>query len=195
MNIVKNAKKRYFNYNFDFKNEFSFYTNISYKNAHFKNYLEWKSYVVQKYSNEKYSKDSLINFYHYLKQEHSQYLGKNEVFSNLVLPMFSLIISSIITMIFALVSVINNYNNSINTLTNEEFMDYTRYSVEMIYEALEQNLYSGMLFYFFGTVLLCLFVTMLICFFSVKINKNNEIKSFLEDYMIIIDELINNCSQ
>lgn len=85
---------------------------------------------------------------------------------------------------------INTYNNSINTLIDEEFLEYTGYNAKMIYETLEQNLYSGMWFYAWGAVIMLLSVLMFLCIVSVKIRSNNLKNEFYSDYIIIIQEIV-----
>ncbi|MBD5504066.1 MAG: hypothetical protein HDR09_10085 [Lachnospiraceae bacterium] len=94
------------------------------------------------------------------------------------------------TFVFSVVSVINTYNNSINTLIDEEFLEYTGYSAEMIYEALEQNLYSGMLFYFWGAVIMIVAILLLLYFASNIIRSNNLKDEFYTDYIMIIQEIV-----
>ena len=96
----------------------------------------------------------------------------------------------IYTFVFSVVSVINTYNNSINTLIDEEFLEYTGYSAKMIYESLEQNLYSGMLFYFWGAVIMIVAVLLFLYFVSDKIRSSNLKNEFYTDYIIIIQEIL-----
>lgn len=79
-----------------------------------------------------------------------------------IVPLLTVFLSIVYTSIFSIVNVINIYNNSINTLVNDEFMEHTGYSAKMIYKALEQNLHSGMWFYAFGTVFVILFLLIIL---------------------------------
>lgn len=86
----------------------------------------------------------------------------------------------------------NNYNDAINTFTDEEFMKYSGYSVEMIYSALEQNLYSGMYFYIFAMIIVSFFIIAMIMFMTSKIGEYNLRESFYYDYIQIIKSIIEN---
>lgn len=70
------------------------------------------------------------------------------------------------------------------------FLEYTGYSAEMIYETLEQNLYSGMLFYFWGAVIMIAAVLLLLSIASDKIRSNNLKDEFYTDYIMIIQEIV-----
>ena len=106
------------------------------------------------------------------------------------MPLLTVFITIAYTFVFSVVNVINTYNNSINTLTDDEFLEYTGYSAKMIYETLEQNLYSGMWFYFWGAVIVIVAVLLLLYFASDKIRSNNLRKEFYSDYIMIIQEII-----
>jgi len=82
------------------------------------------------------------------------------------------------------------YNNSINMLIDEEFLEYTGYNPKMIYQALEQNLHSGMCFYIWGAFLMGVVVLMFLFFASVRIRSNNLKNEFYSDYITIVQEII-----
>lgn len=133
-----------FDYNFDLETELKIYRKVGNKNG-FCNYSEWENYVLNKYGNKRYTESSLKNFLHYLKKNQRTIVSKKEGWSSTIMPMVILIITILSTSVFSIIGVINNYNDAINTFTDEEFMKYSGYSVEMIYSALEQNLYSKIL--------------------------------------------------
>ena len=106
------------------------------------------------------------------------------------MPLLTVFITIVYTFVFSVVNVINTYNNSINTLVDDEFLEYTGYNAKMIYSALEQNLYSGMWFYVWGTVMMILVVLMFLYCAFYKIRSNNLKDEFYSDYIMIIQEII-----
>lgn len=106
------------------------------------------------------------------------------------MPLLTVFITIVYTFVFSVVNVINTYNNSINTLIDEEFLEYTEYNPKLIYQALEQNLHSGMWFYIWGTFLMGLIVLMFLFFASDRIRSNNLKNEFYSDYITIVQEII-----
>lgn len=49
------------------------------------------------------------------------------------MPLLTVFITIVYTFVFSVVNVMNTYNNSINTLIDEEFLEYTGYNPKMIY--------------------------------------------------------------
>lgn len=185
---MKKAKE--YEYGFNLAEELTVYSNIGQKKSSFHNYCEWHSYVYQKYGGCKYTEFTLINFLHFLKREKSRSAEKKEILSGCSIPFLTVFFSIVYTLVFSTVSVINTYNNSINTLIDEEFMQYTGYDAEMIYNALEQNLYSGMKFYAVGAFFVILTVIMFLCVIFDKIKDSNLKNEFYSDYIVIIQEII-----
>lgn len=177
-------------YAYDFKldDELALYTEVGQKKSSYHNYCEWSSYVCRKYSGNTYN--TLINFLHYLEREKNRSLEKKEILSSCTIPFITLFFSIVYTLVFSVVTVINTYNNSINTLINEEFMQYTGYSIEMIYEALEQNLYSGMKFYAVGAAFMIMSASIFIFYIFETIKNYNLKNEFYLDYITIIQEII-----
>ena len=106
------------------------------------------------------------------------------------MPLLTVFITIVYTFVFSVVNVINAYNNSINTLIDEEFLEYTGYNPKLIYQALEQNLHSGMCFYIWGAFLMGVVVLMFLFFASVRIRSNNLKNEFYSDYITIVQEII-----
>ena len=106
------------------------------------------------------------------------------------MPLLTVFITIVYTFVFSVVNVITTYNNSINTLIDEEFLEYTGYNPKLIYQALEQNLHSGMWFYIWGAFLMGLIVLMFLFFASVRIRSNNLKNEFYSDYITIVQEII-----
>ena len=104
--------------------------------------------------------------------------------------LLTVFITIVYTFVFSVVNVINTYNNSINTLIDEEFLEYIGYNPKLIYQALEQNLYSGMWFYIWGAFLMGAVVLMFLFFASVRIRSNNLKNEFYSDYIMIVQEII-----
>lgn len=75
-------------------------------------------------------------------------------------------------------------------MVNDEFMYYSGYNAEIIYEALEENLYSGMKFYAFGAIIMSLAVLQFLYTVSFKIRDNNLKKELYSDYITIVQEII-----
>ena len=71
-------------------------------------------------------------------------------------------------------------------------MKYSGYSVEMIYSALEQNLYSGMYFYIFAMIIVSFVIIAMIMLMTSKIGEYNLRESFYYDYIQIIKSIIEN---
>ena len=125
-----------------------------------------------------------------MKREKEIITSRKEIWNGCTIPLLAVFMTIIYTFVFSVVSVINTYNNSINTLIDEEFLEYTGYSAKMIYESLEQNLYSGMLFYFWGAVIMIVAVLLFLYFASDKIRSSNLKNEFYTDYIIIIQEIL-----
>lgn len=183
-------KDKAYVYGFNITEELSVYSKIGQKKAAYRNYWEWHSYVCEKYGGSKYTETTLKNFLHYLKREKNRSVEKKEILNGCTMPFLTVFFSIVYTLVFSVVNVINTYNNSINTLIDEEFMQYTGYNAKMIYDALEQNLYSGMKFYAVGTVFMILAVVMFVCIIFDKIKNNNLENEFYSDYIVIIQEII-----
>ena len=180
-----------FEYNFDLETELKIYRKVGNKNG-FCNYSEWENYVLNKYGNKRYTESSLKNFLHYLKKNQRVIVSKKESWSSTIMPMVILIITILSTSVFSIIGVINNYNDAINTFTDEEFRKYSGYSVEMIYSALEQNLYSGMYFYIFAMIIVSFVIIAMIMLMTSKIGEYNLRESFYYDYIQIIKSIIEN---
>lgn len=181
--------KRYI-YEFNINEELAIYSGIGEKESSYHNYCEWHSYVCEKYGGSKYTESTLKNFLHYLKRERSIIVENKEIWGGCTIPFLTVFITIAYTLVFSLVNVINTYNNAINTIVNDEFMQYTGYSEKMIYKALEQNLFSGMKFYAFGAVIMSLAVLLFLYIVSFKIRYNNLKNEFYSDYIMIIQEII-----
>lgn len=186
----KMKKTRRYVYGFNIDEELTIYSKIGEKNSLYHNYCEWHNYVFKKYSGDKCTETTLKNFMHYLKREKSVNISGKEIWSSCAIPLITVFITIIYTLVFSVVNIINTYNNSINTLVNDEFMNYTGYDAEMIYGALEQNLYSGMAFYACGAIIMILAVLMFLYIVSFQIKNINLKKEFYSDYIMIIQEII-----
>ncbi len=183
-------KSKGYVYGFNVDEEVSIYNKIGAKISPYQNYCEWHSYVYEKYGRNKYTESTLKNFVHYLKREKEIITSRKEIWNGCTIPLLAVFMTIIYTFVFSVVSVINTYNNSINTLIDEEVLEYTGYSAKMIYESLEQNLYSGMLFYFWGAVIMIVAVLLFLYFASDKIRSSNLKNEFYTDYIIIIQEIL-----
>lgn len=177
-------------YEFNNKEELKIYSGVGGKKALYQNYHEWHSYVCEKYGAGKYTKTSLKNFVHYLKREKNIIKSRKEMWSGCTMPLLTVLITIVYTFVFSVGNVINTYNNSINTLIDDEFLEYTGYNLEMIYITLEQNLYSGMRFYAFGTVIMILVILRFLLYASDVIKSNNLKDEFYSDYIMIIHEIV-----
>ena len=189
MKLRTKTSKEY-EYRFNANEELRIYSRIGEEKSPYQNYCEWYNYVCRKYSGENYTKKSLKNFVHFLKREKNIVTSSKELWISCVIPLLAVFIAIVYTFLFSIVNVIDTYNNSINTLVDDEFLKYTGYSAELVYKALEQNLYSGMWFYLWGTVITVLISLMFLCFVSYKIRNINLKNEFYSDYMQIIQELI-----
>lgn len=183
-------KNKEYIYGFNKNEELEIYNEIGEKKSPYHNYCEWHNYVCEKYGGDQYTEYTLKNFMHYLKREKNIIKSRKEMWSGCTMPLLTIFITIAYTCVFSVVNVINTYNNSINTLENDEFFKYTGYNVKMLYRALEQNLYSGMWFYVWGAVIMILFVLMFLCIISEKIRSNNLKKEFYSDYIMIIQEIV-----
>lgn len=183
-------KSKGYAYGFNADEELAIYSKIGEKKSSYQNYCEWHSSVYEKYGRNKYTESMLKNFVHYLNREKNINTSRKEIWNGCAVPLLAVFMTIVYTFVFSVVSVINTYNNSINTLIDEEFLGYTGYSAEMIYETLEQNLYSGMLFYFWGAVIMIVAVLLLLYFASDKIRSNNLKDEFYTDYIMIIQEIV-----
>lgn len=175
-------------YGFNMKKEFEIYKNIGVKGQKH-NYKDWEEYLVDKYNKETYKEKTLLNFIHYLKQEQRKVSRKKEIWKSIIMPLAVMIVTIVFTFLFSVVGVINNYNNAINTLTDDDFLKYIGYSVKRIYEALEQALYSGMAFYFWAMILMILFTCFVMVVMSSLIGEYNEKEIFYSDYIEIIEKI------
>lgn len=187
-NRIKRNRK--YAYNFNITAELKIYDEVGYEGSPYHNYCDWRNHVFEKYGGGRYTETMLQNFLHYLKREKNFATDKKEIWNGCSVPMITVIIAIIYTFAFSVVNVINTYNNSINTLTTEEFLDYTGYNAEMIYNALYQNLCSGINFYSFSTILMILIVLFFLCFSPAVIRRNNLKNEFFADYIEIIQEII-----
>ena len=151
------------------------------------NILQW---VCEKYGGGKYAESTLKNFVHYLKREKNIVVGNKEIWSGCTIPILTVFIAIIYTLVFSVINVINTYNSAISTMVNDEFMYYSGYNAEIIYEALEENLYSGMKFYAFGAIIMSLAVLQFLYTVSFKIRDNNLKKELYSDYITIVQEII-----
>lgn len=183
-------KSKEYAYGFNKNEELKIYSEIGEKKSPYQNYCEWRNYVCKKYARDKYTEYTLKNFVHYLKREKNIIKSRKEMWSGCTMPLLTVFITIVYTFVFSVVNVINTYNNSINTLVDDEFLEYTGYNAKMIYRALEQNLYSGMWFYVCGAVIMILAVLMFLCIASDKIRSNNLKNEFYSDYIMIIQEIV-----
>lgn len=181
--------KEYF-YEFNKNEELEIYSKIGKKESPYQNYSEWHNYVCKKYGGDKYTEYVLKNFMHYLKREKNINKSRKEMWSGCTMPLLTVFITIVYTFVFSVVNVINTYNNSINTLVDDEFLEYTGYNPKLIYSALEQNLYSGMWFYAFGAVVMILVVLWFLFFASDMIRTNNLKDEFYSDYIMILQEIV-----
>lgn len=177
-------------YGFNTDEELIIYSKIGEEKSAYQNYCEWRGYICEKYGDGKYAEPTLKNFVHYLKREKSLIMSRKEMWSGCTMPLLTVFITIVYTFVFSVVNVINTYNNSINTLIDEEFLEYTEYNPKLIYQALEQNLHSGMWFYIWGTFLMGLIVLMFLFFASDRIRSNNLKNEFYSDYITIVQEII-----
>lgn len=183
-------KVKEFAYGFNIDKELTVYNKIGQKKSSYHNYCEWHSYVYEKYDGSKYTESTLENFLHYLIRENNRSVEKKEILGGCSIPFLAVFFSIVYTLVFSTVNVINTYNNSINTLVDEKFMQYTGYDAKMIYDALEQNLYSGMKFYGVGAVFMILIVIMFLWIIFDKIKSSNLKNELYSDYIVIIQEII-----
>ena len=137
-------------YGFNTDEELIIYSEIGEEKSVYQNYCEWRAYVCEKYGGGKYAEPTLKNFVHFLKCEKNLIMSRKEMWSGCTMPLLTVFITIVYTFVFSVVNVINTYNNSINTLIDEEFLEYTGYNPKMIYQVLGQNLHSGMCFYIWG---------------------------------------------
>lgn len=177
-------------YAFNTDEELIIYSKIGEEKSAYQNYCEWRGYICEKYGVGKYAESTLKNFVHYLKREKNLIMSRKEMWSGCTMPLLTVFITIVYTFVFSVVNVINTYNNSINTLIDEEFLEYTGYNPKLIYQALEQNLYSGMWFYIWGAFLMGLIVLMFLFFASDRIRSNNLKNEFYSDYITIVQEII-----
>ena len=177
-------------YAFNTDEELIIYSKIGEEKSAYQNYCEWRGYICEKYGGGKYAESTLKNFVHYLKREKNLIMSRKEMWSGCTMPLLTVFITIVYTFVFSVVNVINTYNNSINTLIDEEFLEYTGYNPKLIYQALEQNLYSGMWFYIWGAFLMGVVVLMFLFFASVRIRSNNLKNGFYSDYIMIVQEII-----
>ena len=177
-------------YGFDINEELTIYSRIGEEKSPYQNYCEWNGYVCEKYGGGKCAESTLKNFVHYLKREKNLIMSRKEMWSGCTMPLLTVFITIVYTFVFSVVNVINTYNNSINTLIDEEFLEYTGYNPKLIYQALEQNLHSGMWFYIWGAFLMGLIVLMFLYFAFVRIRSNNLKNEFYSDYITIVQEII-----
>lgn len=177
-------------YGFDINEELTIYSRIGEEKSPYQNYCEWHGYVCKKYGGGKYAESTLKNFVHYLKREKNIVVGNKEIWSGCTIPILTVFIAIIYTLVFSVINVINTYNSAISTMVNDEFMPYSGYNAEIIYEALEENLYSGMKFYAFGAIIMSLAVLQFLYTVSFKIRDNNLKKELYSDYITIVQEII-----
>ena len=177
-------------YGFNTDEELIIYSEIGEEKSVCQNYCELRGYVCERYGGGKYAEHTLKNFVHYLKREKNLIISRKEMWSGCTMPLLTVFITIVYTFVFSVVNVINTYNNSINTLIDEEFLEYTGYNPKLIYQALEQNLYSGMWFYIWGAFLMGLIVLMFLFFASDRIRSNNLKNEFYSDYITIVQEII-----
>ena len=177
-------------YAFNTDEELIIYSKIGEEKSAYQNYCEWRGYICEKYGGGKYTESTLKNFVHYLKREKNLIMSRKEMWSGCTMPLLTVFITIVYTFVFSVVNVINTYNNSINTLIDEEFLEYTGYNPKLIYQALEQNLYSGMWFYIWGAFLMGVVVLMFLFFASDRIRSNNLKNEFYSDYITIVQEII-----
>lgn len=177
-------------YEFNIDKELAIYSEIGRNDSSYHNYFEWHAYVCKKYGDGKYTDCTLKNFVHYLKREKNVTIGSKEIWSGCTVPLLIVFITIAYTLVFSVINVINTYNNAINTLIDDEFLQYTGYNAQLIYQSLEQNLYSGMKFYAFGAVIMFLIVLLFINIVYVKIRNDNLKNEFYSDYIMIIQEII-----
>ncbi|WP_313185918.1 hypothetical protein [Lacrimispora sp.] len=177
-------------YNFNQKNEFFLYINIGKKTSIYKNYTMWHDYVYQKYSMYKSSPKNLTNFKHYLLQKKTLLTASSSIYTNSTIPLISIIISIMMTFIFSLVSVINNYNNDLFTTLDKDYMLQLGYDLDMIISSMDQTFMSSIQFHIVGTFLSLIIG---ICFFLIVQDKIQAIylkTTFLSDYIDIIEKLL-----
>ena len=170
-------------YAFNTDEELIIYSKIGEEKSAYQNYCEWRGYICEKYGGGKYAESTLKNFVHYLKREKNLIMSRKEMWSGCTMPLLTVFITIVYTFVFSVVNVIN-------TLIDEEFLEYTGYNPKLIYQALEQNLHSGMWFYIWGAFLMGLIVLMFLYFASVRIRSNNLKNEFYSDYITIVQEII-----
>ena len=170
-------------YAFNTDEELIIYSKIGEEKSAYQNYCEWRGYICEKYGGGKYAASTLKNFVHYLKREKNLIMSRKEMWSGCTMPLLTVFITIVYTFVFSVVNVIN-------TLIDEEFLEYTGYNPKLLYQALEQNLRSGMWFYIWGAFLMGVVVLMFLFFASVRIRSNNLKNEFYSDYITIVQEII-----
>lgn len=183
------TKTQIYEYNFNFKQEFSIYNNIGKNNAMHKNYSEWLSYVQEKYSLQKYTKTSLINFLHYLIQLRNSIIIKKDSWTNSLLPLISVSLSIMTTLIFSLLNIIHSFDITITSIyagnVQEQFYDENFYA-----DLLSETLSSDMGVYCFGVIILVLLSTIIFSIIANKISLNKQKYYFYSDYIEIINKIL-----
>ncbi|NBH99680.1 hypothetical protein D7Y41_18750 [Anaerotruncus sp. 1XD22-93] len=178
-----------YEYNFNFKQEFSIYNNIGKNNAMHKNYSEWVSYVQEKYGLQKYTKTSLINFLHYLIGLRNSIEIKKDSWTNGLLPLISVFLSIITTLIFSLLNIMHSFNITITSIyagnVQEQFYDENFYA-----DLLSETLSSDMGVYCLGVILLALLGIIIFSNITNKISLNKQKYYFYCDYIEIINKIL-----
>lgn len=183
------AKAQIYEYNFNFKQEFSIYNNIGKNNAMHKNYSEWFSYVQEKYSPQKYTKTSLINFLHYLIRLRNSITIKKDSWTNGLLPLISIFLSIITTLIFSLLNIIHSFDITITSIyagnTQGQFYDKNFY-VDLLSETLSFDMGA----YCFGVIFLVLLGVIIFSTIANKISLNKQKYYFYCDYIEIVTNIL-----
>lgn len=183
-------KTQFYEYDFNVKQEFSIYNNIGENNAKCQNYSEWFTYVQNKYSKQKYTHTSLTNFLHYLIRLRNSVEIQIDSRNNSLIPLISVALSMIMTFIFALMSIIDNFNVNITTIYAGNLQEQF-YNANSFADSLTETLYSDMKLYLFGICVLILLGFLFFSYMTSKIKYNKQKYYFYCDYIEIITNILN----
>ena len=92
-------------YGFDINEELTIYSRIGEEKSPYQNYCEWHGYVCKKYGGGKYAESTLKNFVHYLKREKNIVVGNKEIWSGCTIPILTVFIAIIYTLVFSVINV------------------------------------------------------------------------------------------
>lgn len=183
-------KTQFYEYDFNVEQEFSIYQNIGKNNAKYQNYSEWFAYVQEKYSPQKYTHTLLFNFLHFLIRLRNSVEIQKDSRNNSLLPLISVALSMIMTFIFSLMSIIDNFNVNITTIYAENPKEQL-YNENFFADLLAETLYSDMKLYLFAICILILLGFLIFSYMTHKLNHNKQMYYFYCDYIEIITKILN----